>query len=164
MADADATDSPRAKRQSRRRGSAARSSALEELKASRESGKRKLEDVDDIDNVYDIVDVDQYSELVSSRQNDDWIVDDDGGYVEDGREIFDEEMGDEIDGHRSSKAEKSGKKGNPSKVRKKADANSTNEEASSSTAGNILVNSICYTLKIHIQGMITPESFKIVAF
>ena len=99
-------------------------SALEELKASRESGKRKLAEVEDIENVYDVVDVDEYSEIVSNRQNDDWIVDDDGLYVEDGREIFDEEMGDEKDGHRSSKSEKSGKKGNPSKIRRKANASS----------------------------------------
>ena len=29
-------------------------------------------------NVYDVVDVDEYSEVVTNRVNDDWIVDDDG--------------------------------------------------------------------------------------
>ena len=31
-----------------------------------------------MENVYDVVDVDQYSEMVTNRVNDDWIVDDDG--------------------------------------------------------------------------------------
>ena len=131
----DSSDSPKSKRQRGRR-SAARSSALDELKAARSAGKRQLDDAGDIDNVYEVVDVDEYSELVSKRQNDYWIVDDDGGYTEDGREIFDEEMGDEADGHRSTKSEKGKKVGNPAKIRKKAsDANATSEDSSSSTAG-----------------------------
>ena len=106
------------------------------LKAARSAGKRQLDDAGDIDNVYDVVDVDEYSELVSKRQNDDWIVDDDGGYTEDGREIFDEEMGDEVDGYRSTKSEKGKKVGNPAKIRKKtSDASATSEESSSSTTG-----------------------------
>ena len=118
----ESTDSPKSKR-SRGRRSAARASALDELKAARSAGKRQLDDAGEIDNVYDIVDVNEYSELVSKRQNDDWIVDDDGGYTEDGREIFDEEMGDEADGHRSYKSEKGKKVGNPSKkLRKGGDA------------------------------------------
>ena len=130
----ESTDSPKSKR-SRGRRSAARASALDELKAARSAGKRQLDDAGEIDNVYDIVDVNEYSELVSKRQNDDWIVDDDGGYTEDGREIFDEEMGDEVDGYRSTKSEKGKKVGNPAKIRKKAsDASATSEE-SSSTAG-----------------------------
>ena len=64
-----------------------RFSALEALKASREAGRKHLSDVGDVKNVYDIVDVNEYSEMVTSRVNDDWIVDDDGGYVEDGRNI-----------------------------------------------------------------------------
>ena len=135
----DSTDSPKSKRQRGRR-SAARSSALDELKAARSDGKRKLHDVGDIDNVYDVVNEDEYSEIVSNRQNEGWIIDDDGGYTEDGREIFDEEMGDEIDGHRSVKSEKGKKVGNPSKIRRKAgDTNATSEESSSSSSGKKLI-------------------------
>ena len=47
--------------------------------------------VEEVHNVYDIVEESKYAEEVTKRREQDWIVDDDGGYVEDGREIFDDE-------------------------------------------------------------------------
>ena len=47
------------------------------------------------DNVYEVVDEQTYAEKVRQRQEDDFIVDDDGEYVEDGREVFDDDYADE---------------------------------------------------------------------
>uniref|UniRef100_A0A8C5EU75 DNA polymerase n=1 Tax=Gouania willdenowi TaxID=441366 RepID=A0A8C5EU75_GOUWI len=87
-----------AKSRSRRekREKVGRKSALEQLKKAKKGEKVKYE-VEEFSGVYEEVDEAQYSKMVRDRQEDDWIIDDDGtGYVEDGREIFDDELNDDV--------------------------------------------------------------------
>ncbi|RWS28943.1 hypothetical protein B4U80_08517 [Leptotrombidium deliense] len=70
------------------------SSALAKLKQIRGGDSKLRLDIKEEENVYDMVDEEEYSGIVQKRLEDDWIVDDEGleNYVEDGREIFDEDF------------------------------------------------------------------------
>ncbi|KAH7639346.1 dna polymerase alpha catalytic subunit-like protein [Dermatophagoides farinae] len=89
--DAMDSDTRRSKRALSRQA-AKKQEALERLRSLKNSGqKNRLVNLEEA-CVYEEVDEESYAQLVSKRQRDDWIVDDDGGgYAEHGREIFDDE-------------------------------------------------------------------------
>lgn len=74
-----------------------RAAKLAELRALRAAGKTRLStyEVAEEEQLYDEVDEDGYKKIVRSRlDQDDFIVDDNGeGYVDDGREEWNDEQG-----------------------------------------------------------------------
>ncbi|XP_044179976.1 DNA polymerase alpha catalytic subunit-like isoform X2 [Acropora millepora] len=68
-------------------------SALDKIRKFRETGERSKYEVGMVQDVYQVVNEDEYSDIVRKRQEEDWVIDDDGtGYVDDGREIFDDDL------------------------------------------------------------------------
>lgn len=70
-----------------------RRNKLAELKALRQAGKKNFDSykVDDVEELYEEVDENQYKKIVRDRlDEDDFVVDDNGeGYADDGREEWD---------------------------------------------------------------------------
>ncbi|CAH0775041.1 unnamed protein product [Bemisia tabaci] len=90
----DTDSGGRVKRQ--RKENHTRLSALERLKAIKSGASKSKYELEPLESVYEEVSEKEYSKKVIERQEDDWIVDDDGaGYVEDGREIFDDDLDEE---------------------------------------------------------------------
>ncbi|CAI5446466.1 unnamed protein product [Caenorhabditis angaria] len=120
MSDTENHEETDIRRSSRRRESSkqtSRKSAIERLKEARETGKSYRPNLD-VDDVYEVVDEREYNDIVSQRQNDNFVVDDDGmGYVDTGVD-FEEEYEDDYEeyGDRSSKkGEKKSKKSSKEK-------------------------------------------------
>ncbi|KAF5306657.1 hypothetical protein FQA39_LY08846 [Lamprigera yunnana] len=107
---------PRAKRQ--KRDVPKKSAAFEKLKQLK--GSKNKCNISEVDNVYEVIDEREYTKQVLNRQDDNWIVDDDGsGYVEDGRDIFDDDL------DATSIAQAASKKGKGRKKNKGISENAT---------------------------------------
>jgi len=96
-----------------------RFAALKKFKEAKEKGKKMNYEVEEVKNVYEMVDEDDYADEVQNKRDSGWIVDDDGGYTEDGREIFDDDEDDVIYPSSSNKGKKKGEKEKPKKEEKK---------------------------------------------
>ncbi|CAB3401796.1 unnamed protein product [Caenorhabditis bovis] len=120
MSDTENVTDADVRRSSRRRESAkvtSRKNALEAMKEARRSGKGYKPNLE-VNDVYEVVDEDEYNDIVRKRQNDNFVVDDDGmGYVDTGVDFDDEydEYADEENAkkskNRKNKAKKEKKKG-----------------------------------------------------
>nr|CAI5851294.1 unnamed protein product [Callosobruchus analis] len=93
-----------------RRDTSYKAKAFEKFKQLKSGNKNKYE-VEELDSVYEVVDEKEYVKKVLSKQDEDWIVDDDGsGYIEDGRDIFDDDLDSESIAHAQSSGKDKGKK------------------------------------------------------
>ncbi|XP_055907057.1 DNA polymerase alpha catalytic subunit [Eupeodes corollae] len=101
-------DAPRAKRQ--RVDKAGRFAALEKLKNLKGS-KNKCNVEEDVDNVYEIIDEKDYEKRAKEKYGGhDWIEDDGTGYLEDGRDFFEDEDYSEDEGGAGGRDAKGSKK------------------------------------------------------
>lgn len=107
------------RRSSRRaaKGPSNRKKVLDQIKKHRETGEKVDYDFNEEKDVYELVDENHYAQLVQERQEEDFIVDDDGGgYVDDGREIFDDDPN-EIPNEKAKSKKEEGKKAEKSNVK-----------------------------------------------
>ncbi|XP_022162761.1 DNA polymerase alpha catalytic subunit [Myzus persicae] len=119
-------DNPETSRPKRQKaGQTSRFEALAKLKKLKSDGTKHKYEVEPMKNVYEEISEQEYTDRVVKRQQDNWIVDDFDvdGYVEDGREIFD----DDLDEESIVKEEKKGR----GKKRSRADKSFDEDHSSS---------------------------------
>merc|ERR1719427_1043114 len=110
-----------------------RFAALQKFKEAKASGKKFNYEVGEVQNVYEMVAEDEYVDEVNKKRDSAWIVDDDGGYVEDGREIFDDDEDDLYPATAQSSSKHNKKKDQTSKSKEK-------EEKGNKNIRNMLLN------------------------
>ncbi|XP_062521858.1 DNA polymerase alpha catalytic subunit-like isoform X2 [Corticium candelabrum] len=83
-------DEPRRSRRSKI--NSAKVAALDKIRQAK-SGIRPEYKPKEVEDVYELVDDDEYGDIVTRRREEDFVIDDDGtGYADDGREIFDDDL------------------------------------------------------------------------